>query len=78
MFEVNKNNHNNRFFSHSSILKKPFEEWSTNNDDPTPFGLHLQEAFPDNQLPENGFSISQSPTNTPTGTDTCLDVDYES
>lgn len=65
------------FFSNSSIVQSK-ENASQLANDPKPFGLNYQEAFAaKGNAPEQGVTMGSSPTNTPSGSDGCLDMDYE-
>lgn len=66
------------FFSSSSIIKKASGEVVADND-PVPLGLSFKESFKnESPLPATaGGTMGPSPTNTFTGPDSCLDIDYE-
>jgi hypothetical protein len=72
---------NVRFFADSVLIKNEHQITTKtgNGEDPKPFGLELQEAVSQEQnLPmKQGMSTHPSPTNTPTGSDTCFDIDFE-
>jgi hypothetical protein len=69
---------NIRFFTSSSIFEKLQKCTEKQQEDLTPFGLNLQEAFPqDKQSPQDGITMQPCPTNTPSGGDCSLDVDIE-
>lgn len=75
MLMTNLSSHDARFFGGSALMFPPTQF----DKDPQPFGLQFQEAFymNENNSPEQGITMGQSPTNTPSGSDSCLDMDYE-
>jgi hypothetical protein len=78
--ETNKSN--SRFFASSVLIKNEhMREGSVleKGEDPKPFGLELQESVSDshNMPMKQGMSTHPSPTNTPSGSDTCFDIDFE-
>lgn len=80
MGTINESSFDNlRFFSNSCLFAKTGKDKKEIDNDPMPLGLSLQEPYQvDTQLPANsGGTMAPSPTNTITGSDSCLDIDIE-
>ena len=70
---------NHRFFSKSSIFNAA-DSRTNDGEDCYPFGLSLQERFPENKANDGkvqGGTMAPSPTQTATSSDTSLDIDFE-
>lgn len=76
---MSKNKNSLRFFAESSIVNQAMNEPVKSSKDPKPFGLQYQEKFcaSESDSLSQAVTMGQSPTNTPSSSDSCLDLDYE-